>query len=140
MYETILVPTDGSHAADRAADHAIELAKETNATIHALYVMDMGEADFVAVPSDIADTEKRLRKKGEKFAKRITDRADEMDVSSVTVVKKGSPEQVIVDYADENGVDLIVMGKKGRRDPDKPFFGSTTRRVMGMTEVPVQAR
>jgi nucleotide-binding universal stress UspA family protein len=36
-------------------------------------------------------------------------------------------------------VDLIVMGKRGRSDPDKPMIGSTTRRVLGLSDVPVRS-
>ena len=41
MYDTILVPTDGSPAAELAVDHAIEFATRFDATVHALYVVDV---------------------------------------------------------------------------------------------------
>ncbi|RLM77757.1 universal stress protein, partial [Halobellus sp. Atlit-38R] len=40
MYSEILVPTDGSRAAERAIDHALNLAETYDARIHALYVVD----------------------------------------------------------------------------------------------------
>jgi nucleotide-binding universal stress UspA family protein len=139
MYKHILVPTDGSRAAKRAGEHAVELATENGGTIHALYVMDMGDADFVATPSDIAETRSRLERKGERFTAEIADMAAAAEVPCQTVVKSGIAPEEIVEYAEENGVDVIVMGKRGRSDPDKPAIGSRTKRVIGMTDIPVQA-
>ena len=134
----ILVPTDGSKAAMKAARQAIDLAKKNDAAVHALYVMDMGDADFVAVPTDIAETRKRLEKKGRGFTDDISELAAEAGVDCVTVVKSGIPEGEIIEYAEDEGVDLIVIGKRGRSDPDKPLIGSTTNRVLGRTDVPVR--
>lgn len=139
MYANVLVPTDGSKAARRAAEHAVELAAEHGATVHALYAVDMGAVDFVAVPSDIGEAGGRIRKKGEKFVGAVADLAEAAGVDCVTAVRKGAPEDVIVRYVAAEGIDLVVMGKRGRGDPDKPLFGSTTKRVIGRVDVPVQA-
>ncbi len=40
MYETVLVPTDGSDQSTEAADHAIEIARQFGASVHALSVLD----------------------------------------------------------------------------------------------------
>jgi len=137
VFRNILVPTDGSKAARRAAEHAIELAKQDDATVHALYVMDMGDADFVAVPSDIAETRSRMEKKGEEYTGEIAEMAAEAGVDCVTVVQSGIPEDEILEYAHEHDVDLVSMGKRGRSDPDKLLIGSTTQRVLAHADVPV---
>jgi len=137
MYTNILVATDGSKRAKRAAEHAIELAKQDDATIHALYVMDMGDAAFVAIPDDIAETRGRLEKKGAKFVDAIEELAVAAGIECTTAVKSGIAPERIVEYAEENDIDLIVMGKRGRSDPDKPAFGTITGRVIGLSPVPV---
>ena len=45
-----------------------------------------------------------------------------------------APGPVINDYVEAHAVDLIVMGKRGRSDPDKPAFGTITNRVIGSTD------
>jgi nucleotide-binding universal stress UspA family protein len=137
-YRTILVPTDGSKQAGRAAETAIDLAKRHGATLHALYVMDMGDLDYVATPSDIAETRERLEGKGADYTEEVREMAAAADVDCVTDVRSGIAPEEIVEYAGEHDVDLIVMGKRGRSDPDKPLFGTITRRVVGESEVPVQ--
>jgi nucleotide-binding universal stress UspA family protein len=139
MYDTILVPTDGSKQAMKAAEHAIHLAEQVDGTVHALYVMDMGDADFVATPSDIAETRQRLEQKGKEYVEEVELAATEAGLECVTDVKSGMPEDEIMEYVDEHGIDLIVIGKRGRSDPDKPAFGSITWRVVGNANVPVYA-
>lgn len=134
MYENILVPTDGSKAAEEAAANAIRMAGVHDSTVHVLYAMDMGEAGFVAVPDDIKETRQRLEMKGLEFTREIEEMAQEAGVECVTAVKSGTAAETIVEYAEENDVDLIIMGKRGRSDPDKPAFGSTANRVIGSTE------
>jgi nucleotide-binding universal stress UspA family protein len=139
VYENILVPTDGSKRARNAVENAIRMAERYGSTIHALYVMDMGDAAFVATPSDIAETRARLEKKGKKYTERVRELAELKDVECVVETRTGVAEDEIVAYAAENDIDLIVMGKRGRSDPDKPAFGTITDRVIGSTDVLVLA-
>lgn len=136
-YDRILVPTDGSDAALEAGEHAVELAKRYDGTVHALYVMDMGDAAFVATPSDIAETRDRLEKKGKEYTDDIKVLAVDAGVDYVTEVKSGIPEEEVREYIDAHDIDLLVLGRRGRSDPDKPLFGSLTQRLIGRLDVPV---
>lgn len=136
-FDDILVPTDGSDAARNGAEQAIRFAHRNDATLHVLYAMDMGDADYVAVPSDIEETRRRLEKKGRTFVTEIEDLADDAGVACVTAVVANTPVEAITEYVDEHDIDLVVMGKRGRSDPDKPLLGSITNRVIGSLDVPV---
>lgn len=136
-FDDVLVPTDGSKAARNGAIQAIKFAQRNGATLHVLYAMDMGDADYVAVPSDITETRKRLEKKGQQFVAEIEELATEADVPCVTSVTSNTPIEAIIEYVDEHDIDLVVMGKRGRSDPDKPLIGSITNRVIGSLEIPV---
>ncbi|MFB6106043.1 MAG: universal stress protein [Halobacteriaceae archaeon] len=139
MFDTILVPTDGSGGARRAAEHAVELAAESGGTVHALSVVHMGDADFVATPSDIAETRDRLEEHARAYVDEVADLASAADVACVTTVRAGIPEDEILAYADDQAVDLIAMGKRGRSELEDLLLGSTTRRVVGRASVPVHA-
>ena len=136
-FDHVLVPTDGSKAARRAVDHAVDLVADSDGRLTALYVIDMGDAGFVAVPSDIAETKERIRRKGEKLVGEVREAAAEAGVDCETAVTTGIADEEIVDYAESHGVDLIVMGKHGKRDPDKPIVGNTARRVVQESGIPV---
>lgn len=136
-FDDILVPTDGSKSAHKAAEQAIRFARRNDATLHVLYAMDMGDADYVAVPSDIEQTRNRLEKKGQEYVSEIEDLAADAGVTCVTTVTSNTPIEAIHEYVEEYDVDLVVMGKRGRSDPDKPLLGSITNRVIGSLEIPV---
>jgi nucleotide-binding universal stress UspA family protein len=136
-FQHVLVPTDGSKASKRAAQHAIDLVGEDGGRITALYVIDMGDADYVAVPSDIQETKERIRKKGEKLVEKIREMVVEAGIECETAVVTGIADEEIIAYAEDHDVDLIALGKRGKRDPDKPLIGNTARRVVQASPVPV---
>ena len=138
MFQHVLVPTDGSKAARRAVEHAIDVVTESGGRLTLLYVVDMGEADFVATPSDIAETKSRIRNRGETLVGKGCELAAEAGVDCERAVVTGIADEEIVAYATEHDVDVIVMGKHGKRDPDKPFVGNTARRVVRTSPIPVQ--
>lgn len=128
-YETILVPFDGSPHAYAALDRATEVAARHDATVHLLSIVE--EPTFGAIGSSAADVEARARETLE-TATAETDLA-----SVVTAVETGSVPREICAYADEEGVDLIVMGTHGRTGLDERLLGSTTERVLRTAPVPV---
>ncbi|WP_323192575.1 universal stress protein [Halostella sp. PRR32] len=135
MYDRILVPTDGSEASEAAAETALTLARRFDATIHAVHVLDLEE-----LPSEV-DTETRaeLEARAESLLATIADRADDIGVSTATeVIEATRPiHQAIVDYLDENGIDLVVMGTHGRTGFHELVLGSTTERTLRLSPVPV---
>jgi nucleotide-binding universal stress UspA family protein len=136
-YERILVPTDGSRCAAVAIDHALAIGDASDATIHALNVVDVGA---VATSSDVAPatgTVNRLREQGEKATEEVAERAREAGLDAVTTVTEGFPEKELLGYADENDLDLIAMGTHGRRGVDRVLLGSTTANTIRRAEMPV---
>jgi nucleotide-binding universal stress UspA family protein len=55
---------------------------------------------------------------------------DLSDIRHSIVVRKGDPSQMIIDYADKNGIDLIVMGTIGRSGLSGLLIGSTAEKVI----------
>lgn len=139
VYENVLVPTDESRAARRAAEQAISLAKECGGTVHALYVLDMSDVEAADSSSSVGDTWGRLEEKGVRLVTAIEELAIEAGVRCAVEVRTGTLEDEICEYARDEGVDLIVMGRCGRSNLDEPLFESTARRVMDESSVPVRS-
>lgn len=142
MYDTILVPTDGSAAADRALGEAIDLASETGATLHVLYVVDTGAAGWAGIGEEefgieVQQAIEYLQEEGEEATAAALEAARESDVEVVTAVEDGTPFRRIVAYAEEHDVDLVVMGTHGRTGLDRYLLGSTTERVVRRSPIPV---
>ncbi|MFB6102443.1 MAG: universal stress protein [Haloplanus sp.] len=135
MYQDILVPTDGSEASTQAVDHAVDLATQYDATIHALYVVDTGAYVSIEVGSEMIV--EALREEGREAVDAVAATAGDAGVASQTNVVEGDAHRKILDYTDENDIDLIVMGTHGRRGVDRYLLGSVTERIVRSSPVPV---
>ena len=135
MYETILVPTDGSTAARKAVRHALDLAARVGASIHALSVVDTG--GYASIGASGGDVSERLREVAEEAVEWVATAARDAEVGVETVIREGSPPAEIVARAEAVGADLIVMGTHGRRGIDRYLLGSVTERVVRTAPVPV---
>ncbi len=134
MYGKILIPTDGSKGAEVAVDHALEIAGKFDAEIHVLYVVDLRVNRVSEIFSDMIG---EFEEVGENATAAIKERIEEADLDAVTEVTRGVPSRSIKEYAEENGIDLIVMGTHGNTGLDRLLLGSTTEKVLRTSEVPV---
>ncbi|MFB6353000.1 MAG: universal stress protein [Halobacteriales archaeon] len=133
MFDSVVIATDGSRSVERAVDVALDLAGRFDATVHALYVVDVGDIEAApdAVRDDLRDA---LEERGERAIAEVEARAAD-DV--VPVVREGRPPQVIADYARRHDVDLVAMGTRGRHGENRFLVGSVAERVVRTCPVPV---
>jgi nucleotide-binding universal stress UspA family protein len=144
MYDNILVPTDGSETAEVAVEHAVEMAKRYDATLHTLYVVDidavnlsLGTEQLDRLKAGGLDEMEDVKEKAEGATGRVATRAGEEGVEAVEEVRAGTPHDAIVKYAESNGVDVIVMGSHGRGGVKRALLGSVAERVLRTTHIPV---
>jgi nucleotide-binding universal stress UspA family protein len=136
-YDRIMIPTDGSDCAAAAVDHGIAIGKKYEATVHVVNVVDiraMSGTSEAPLQNDLLET---TEEQGEDATEAVAERAREAGLDVTTALEKGTPAVSLLDYADENGIDLIAMGTHGRRGLDRYFLGSTTTRVVRTAEMPV---
>ncbi|WP_262180138.1 universal stress protein [Haloarcula laminariae] len=144
MYENILIPTDGSDTANVAVSHAVDLAKKYNARLHALYVVDV-DAVNLSLGTEQIDRIRQgnfgemheLQEDADDATGAVVDAAAEHDVAVHEEVRVGTPHDVIAGYADNQDIDLVVMGSHGRSGVRRALLGSVTERVLRSTHVPV---
>lgn len=136
MYEHVLVATDGSEHAATAVEHAVEVADRYGATLHALYVIETRTAyDNAIVHPD--EVHANLRQAGENALEEVEQLAARRDVPVVPTVDEGVPPERILAYVDENDVDFVFMGERGRSAFKTVLLGSTAERVLYEADVPV---
>jgi nucleotide-binding universal stress UspA family protein len=135
MYDQVLVPTDGSTASEEAIERAIDLAKQYDATLHALYVVDSGAYASLEAGTDIVVDE--LRTKGTEAVETVAERAEDAGVPVETTVETGIVHRSIVDYVDTEGIDLVVMGTHGRTGVGRVLLGSVAEKVIRTANAPV---
>lgn len=138
MYDTILVPTDGSDGALRAAAHARALAERFGAVVHVVNVVDSRaySASLADVDAAVDQQVELLRRHGEAAVERLVDLFDGT-VSVETGIVDGVPHRAILEYADDEGCDLIALGSHGRTGIDRYLLGSVSERVVRKAAMPV---
>lgn len=138
MVEHVLVPIDGSDQAWSALEHALQ--EHPGDEIHLLHVINPVEGvyasdamggDYWAGWYDAA--EERAERLFEEARDRAGDRADDL----VTGQETGAPARTIVEYAEEQDVDHIVIGSHGRSGVSRVLLGSVAEAVARRATVPV---
>ena len=134
MLKNILVPVDGSEGSDRAVAEAIKLAEVCEGKLNFLYIANINQLAINAVLSDaILDS---VTKAGNV----VLDRAMEMvpeGVEKESFSDTGSPAVVVLDFAETNDIDLIVMGSRGLGVVKGVLLGSVSQYVVEQSKCPV---
>jgi nucleotide-binding universal stress UspA family protein len=135
MYDRILVPTDGSESMTTVYDHAADVASRRGATVHALYVLD--DRAFLTLEEGTKDDViEEFTEEGASATATAAARFAEDGVETAEVVRRGNPSEEVIDYVDEAGIDLVVMGTHGT-DHQRSLLGSVSRSVTASSPVPV---
>lgn len=135
MYDNVLIATDGSDEAGGGVEYGLELAEAMDATVHVLYVAET-KATYILTVGITDDELDSYREYGREVVSEVVQRAAERSLDGEGIVRTGRPSEEIVAYAEENDVDLIVMGKQGHGSVDR-HLGSTPEKVVRMADVPV---
>ena len=137
MYDDILLPTDGSDAVAEAADHAATIAERFDATVHVLSVADT--RNRFESPTAGISTDAWQQAESERASAAASETAallpDDLPVDTAT--ESGIPRDVIVEYAESSGIDMIVMATHGRTGLQHYLIGSVTEKVVRRSPVPV---
>ena len=144
MISSILVPTDGSETAQKAARYAIDLAKQLKCSIIVLSVIDNRSlmAQTISAQENVRHItepiEDYLREAAEAYASEIKQICDENDVRSKILVTSGHPAEEITKEAESSNADLIVIGSHGRSALAAAFLGSVAYSITHKeTKIPV---
>jgi len=137
MYKKILIATDGSKNSERAVQHGIKLAKPLNAEVIGTYIIDISA--FLTLPETVVwdNVKDLLHKEGEKAAEFIKKEAEKEGVRVKTIVKEGSPSKDIVEIAEKENADVIIVGTAGRTGLDRFLLGSISEKVVRTAKCPV---
>jgi nucleotide-binding universal stress UspA family protein len=137
--KTILFPTDFSQGARAAMDHAVSLARDYDAKLILLYVIqDISIAEWY-IPSSLSvtdlveDMQKSAWKEMDKWAAEVSAKVKTVEKTVV----RGVPFVEIIRTAKEKGADLLVIGTHGRTGIDHMLFGSTAEKVVRKAPCPV---
>lgn len=132
----ILVATDFSSGSDEAFAIALDLAKQTRASLEIVHVLELGLAQFPFALSVIDDGGALINFAERELARREKEAAAS-GIAATTTLLEGATASEIVRRAADIGADLIVLGTHGRRGLAHAVLGSVAERVVEHADCPV---
>jgi len=142
MYKKILVPLDGSELAECTLLHVTNLVKDGfTEEVVVLNILEISTYDRIEaeVPASILmEIREKARNAARKYLAGVESRLAAEGIKVKTVSLEGQRvANVITDYANKNGIDMIVLGTHGYTGLKKMMLGSITLEVLHDSHVPV---
>ncbi|WP_377891013.1 universal stress protein [Alkalihalobacillus sp. R86527] len=134
MYNKIMLASDGSEDSVTAAEEAIKLAKLTDAQVDVVYVVDgdTSKHDVLRNWDSLGIKEERKDK-----LRAVEQKAADANLTYQINMLRGDPSVTLVKYAEEHGIDLIVMGTRGLNVLQEMVLGSVSHQVIQKANCPV---
>ena len=133
MFLKILVAIDGSDVGKNAFDQAVDLAKQNNAEIHSIYVVDSDHASSGAIEMNQDIICQDGINAAQTYVDKLIEEAKEKDVTVISHIRSGHPGNTIIDLAVSLETDLIVIGSRGKSKLDRLILGSVSLHVLNNT-------
>ncbi|KAF5073630.1 universal stress protein [Methanobacterium aggregans] len=127
MFKNIMLPTDGSKFAEKAADIAIEMAKKLDARVTAVHVID----DKLIYPFEV------LEEEGKTVLNHVQEKGKENGVPVDEILIVGSPTRDMEKIVEKAGADIIIIGTHGKTGLEKLLMGSVAENTLKTVKVPV---
>jgi nucleotide-binding universal stress UspA family protein len=137
MYDSMLIPTDGSEAANRAVDHGADLAAVHDASVCLLYVVDATSFSGMGTETVGSDPIGAATGEGEDVVQAAAERIADRGIDISTAVEQGVPDETILRYIRDEAFDIVVMGTHGRSGIQRYLEGSVTEQVVRSSAAPV---
>ncbi len=138
MIKKILAPIDFSDYSKNALKYAAQFAKEFNAELYLVYVVEpmIYPADFsmgqIAIPSADIDLQTRAEEELVNLSKTL-----DPSIRVETMIKTGKPFVEIIETAKEKDIDLIIIATHGHTGVEHLLFGSTAEKIVRKAPCPV---
>lgn len=127
--DRILLATDGWSGSDGATEYALELADVVGASLQALYVVD--------VDTEVAELAEGFESHGSQTTAAVVDRGEKRGLNVEGTLARGETHDVILEYANQDETDLLVMGTESKSNLERLVIGSVSQRVVPNAKVPV---
>ena len=152
MYNKILAPLDGSKLSECSMEHVTEIASGCHSSKVVLLtvlkpIVIPGEAWSIStkqnerLSEEIQKEEDQIADNARAYLSKASEDLKKAGIDSdIVVIKSTETSEVaeaILDYAEKNNIDLIVMTTHGRSGPARWAFGSVTDRVVRHSKIPV---
>ena len=133
MFGSIVVGTDGSETAGEAVRQATELAKAVGARVHLVSAFEpVGNQRLREERQQVPEDMQWMVNPREDVEATLNEAAEQIKEAGVdveTFARQGDPADAILDVAEENNADLIIVGNKGMSGAKRFLLGSVPNKV-----------
>ena len=141
MYNTILVPLDGSERAEVILNHVIELAKKFAAKVILLEAVEQqlvytGDLEISAVVKKDEEISKQTGI-AESYLKGLQNKLEQQNIRASARIIQGPPVEAIIAMANQENADLIAMSSHGRSGLARVFYGSVAAGILQRIDRPL---
>lgn len=143
MHEKILVSLDGSDLSEQILPYALEQAKRFRSRV--VFIRVVTDLPIYSSPGDPKvvveqlDRIPRAKREAESYLYSVAKPFWDAGLEAECVAVQGSPEETIVRYAEENGVNLIMLATHGAGGLGRALVGSVADHVLRQSRMPVLA-
>ncbi len=143
MYRKVLAPLDGSELAEHTLEHLKVLLKGCEApeviilrVIEPLPAQTLSTFSHTSSPI-LTEMENKNRQAAKRYVRNIADRLKKDNINAIPVTLEGTAADEILDYANNNNVEMIIMSSHGRSGIKRWLLGSVTKKVLDHSPIPV---
>ncbi|MCP1715227.1 nucleotide-binding universal stress UspA family protein [Methanocalculus alkaliphilus] len=130
MFHKLLVAIDGSEISMNVLDQAIDMARGWKAELHAVYIIETGLISSVPMDNTWEVIYSLLEQEGEKLLDTAEKKAQDAGVSLKKHLLSGHAGNEIINAAEKEGADLIIVGSRGKSQIDRLLIGSVSAHVV----------
>lgn len=139
-YKKILVPLDGSGWSQRAIPHAVDIARDNQASLILLHVFRPPAWEYTPEIA-LAGQEPQVQQMRDQMKQYLIGLRAELRGEQITVqthmIEGQGVARLVCEYVESEDVDLIVMSTRGRSGLSRVLFGSIANEIMQCARVPV---
>jgi nucleotide-binding universal stress UspA family protein len=144
QFSKILVPIDGSKNADNALNKALIIAEKFDSKLILIHVISDFIPDFsttsegLQIPNTtVVKIRTAIREQAETMMKKKLDQVQKKKLNCISIIQVGDVGSEIIQYAEKNNVELVVIGARGLGKFKQLLLGSVSNKVATNSHCPV---
>ena len=138
MDRKILIPVDGSEAANRMVEAVIARKAQFTAPLTVVHVVNFEKLAFRMIPDfQLEMVREHARKAGETILREQVARFTSAGMACDARLEFGSPRETICRIANDEGYDLVILGRRGMGEIRDALFGAVSNHVLHHVRCPV---
>jgi nucleotide-binding universal stress UspA family protein len=140
LYSKILVPVDGSEISYRALDAGLFFSEKLGSNITVIHVMEdipITHIESQKLLNDMLEISAACKQQGQDILSKCSETANNKGMMVDTILLKGNPASIILDFCKNGKYDVIIMGNRGMGKIREIILGSVSSKILHNSSCPV---